>query len=256
MMWTAIGTTVVSVAATGVGTGMSYFAAQDQASQQAAITNQNYAIQKRNAQIQAKIGQQQAKYKKAYAMAGYKAKQENALTYEAQADAINTQAREAARRMREQNDAALATQRAAVSASGVTTEGSPIIALAESAGRLELAVQDSKWQSDVQAQQYREAAKQERYQSAFDLIDTHIADYEGKLAKVGLSLNLDQAALTRSAGLSESSATRTAAYGTLLSGFSSMASQVGGTDWSQFTKTTPGGRYNPLAPVRKAIRVT
>jgi len=226
MMWAAIGTTTASLVATGVGTGMSYMAAQDEASQQKAIADQNYQIQKRNAKINATIAKQQAALKKTYADASMRAKEVNATSYEAEAAAIEAQSREEARRMREQGNALIANQKSAYAASGVTSEGSPIMVMAETAGRLELAVQDAKWQSDQQANQYRDAAKVERYNKVFDQADMLVADYEAQLAKLGQSLNMDEAYFNRSAGYSQASATRTAAYGTLISGASSMAGTV------------------------------
>ncbi len=55
MMWTAIGTTTASLIATGVGTGMSYMASQNEASNQQALADMNYGIQTRNAKINATI---------------------------------------------------------------------------------------------------------------------------------------------------------------------------------------------------------
>lgn len=256
MSWVATGATAANLIVTGVGTGMSYMAAQDEAAQQQALADQQYGIQKRNAKINATIAKRQAAMKKKYSEASIVAKEVNAKNYEAQAASIQTQARERARRMRDQNDAALSSVKAGYAAAGVTSEGTPIIALAETAGRLELAVQDAKWQSDVEANQYLDAAKMERYNQYQDRNDMLVADYEAQLAKMGQSLNMDQAYFDRSVGYSQAAATKTAAYGTLLSGASSMLSTVASYDYSSLTKTTPGGAYNPLAPVRKATRVT
>lgn len=97
---------------------------------------------------------------------------------------------------------------------------------------------NAKWQSDVEANRYLDAAAMERYNQYQDRNDMLVADYEAQLAKMGQSLNLDQAAFDRSVGYSQASATRTAAYGTLLSGAASMAGTVAdyGKTYNQYLK--------------------
>lgn len=244
MSWITTGATAASLIATGVGTGMSYMAQQDEAANQKALADMNYGIQARNAKINATIAKRQANLKKTYSKAAIAAKEVNAKNYEAQADSVEAQGREQARRMREQGASVMAALRSGYAASGVTSEGTPIIAMADTAGKLELAVQDAKWQSDVEANKYRDAAAMERYNQNFDRADILVADYEAQLAKMGQQLNMDEAYFNRASGYAQSSATKTAAYGTLISGVSSMASTVAsyaGSSAGQqlFAKKTP-----------------
>ncbi len=126
--------------------------------------------------------------------------------------------------------------------------------LADTAGKLELAVQDSKWTADAKANQYRDAAKMERYQTNFDRADILVSDYEAQLAKMGQQLNMDQAFFERSAGYAQSSATKTAAYGTLISGVSSMAGTVADYGSSAAGQQLFGSKKSPKT-AQKSFKV-
>jgi hypothetical protein len=66
----------------------------------------------------------------------------NARVAQNEAQRTEMEARERARRMREENERALGAQRGAYAKSGVTSAGSPLMVMAETAGLGELAVAD------------------------------------------------------------------------------------------------------------------
>jgi len=83
-----------------------------------------------------------------------------ANTYNAAQDRMEA-ATEEARRRRE-GARALGAIRAGISKSGVTTEGTPLMVLAESAGEAEIDALNARWQGEASARQYEMRAKSAR----------------------------------------------------------------------------------------------
>ena len=73
----------------------------------------------------------------------------NASMQEAQAKAVDTQAREAIRRQRIQNQAIMAAQRTSALSSGVEESGSSLLTLMENANRLEKNIADIATQGNA-----------------------------------------------------------------------------------------------------------
>ena len=73
----------------------------------------------------------------------------NASVQEAQAKAVDTQAREAIRRQRIQNQAIMAAQRTSALSSGVEESGSSLLTLMENANRLEKNIADIATQGNA-----------------------------------------------------------------------------------------------------------
>lgn len=221
----AVISTAVSLAATAVSTGLSFYGQQQQAKNASAIANYNYEMQRRNAEVNARMAQQQAQWNQQSAMAQYQAQQNNALALEQQARATEAQGREQARRMREEQDALLARQRAAYGASGVVNEGTPLVVLADTARKTELDIQDKAYQTELESRQWLRKAEDERFQSGFSLMDAQLAEYEGAAANIGKQMAYRQADLSRMSGMATAQGYRNQSYATLISGAADMAGQ-------------------------------
>lgn len=225
--YTSLALGVAALAMSAIGTGMSYYSQQQQADNQAAMAEYNYKVQQQNARVNQEIALQQAAINQRAAMSQYQAGLNNVQTYYDQAAATEARGREEARRMRTENERALAVQRMKYAKSGVTiSEGSPLMVMAETAGTLELGVQDALYESDMQAASLRRAGEVEKYQAGFSLMDVGVQEYEAAATRAGYKLNLRQAELNRAAGMSEAQGTRLSSYGTLISGIGDIASDA------------------------------
>lgn len=212
-----------AVVASGVGTGLSFYSQQQQASNAQAMADYNYKVQQQNAKVNNQIALQQAEINRRAAMSQYQAGVNNVQTYYDQAAATEARGQEEARRMRAENERFKAVQRAKYAKSGVTTEGSPLLVMAETAGTLELGVQDALYQSKMDAAALRRTGDVEKYQAGFSLMDAGVQEYQAAAARAGYSLNMEQARLNRAAGYSQAAGLRTSSYGTLISGIGQTA---------------------------------
>jgi archaeosine-15-forming tRNA-guanine transglycosylase len=214
MMYVGIGTAIVGL----IGTGVGFYGQQQAAKSQTAIANYNFAIEKQNAEINAKSTQIQAQWRSQTAAAEQQNQLNNAAALEAQARATEQQGREAAQRMRDENDLRLAKMRSGYAKSGVTTEGTPLTTLADSAGLLELGVQDSAFQTEMNARSYDRQAADERYQAGYSLFDKQIADYQEAAASAGKAIDLNVAQGNLAAAKANAQAANISSYGTLIGG--------------------------------------
>lgn len=215
-----------SVAASAASAGLSMYSQQEQAKTASAIADYNYDIERQNAEVQSKMAQQQALWRQQAAQVQYQQQQNNAIAYDQQAQAVEQQAQEKIRRMREEADRTMATKRAAYAKSGITTEGSPIVVLAEAGGLLELGQQDALYEANLEASAWRRKATDERYQSKFSLFNQAVAKYEGDAAKVGKILDLQRADVNLASGRAQAQGYRVASYGSLIEGVGDISSTV------------------------------
>ena len=213
-----------SLIISAVGTGMSVYSSMEQAKTQEQVAQYNYEMQRRNAEINAQMARQQADWNQQSAMAQYQAQQNNAAALNDQARAAEAQGREQARRLREEKERTLAMQRARYAKAGVTSEGSPLAVLADTARLTEMGIQDAAFQTELEARAYRRKAEAERFQSGFSLLDAGVAQMEGEAAAYGKQMAYRQADLTRMAGMAAAQGTRMGGYATLMSGGAQMAS--------------------------------
>ena len=241
----------VSALATAAGTGLSFFGQQQQASAAESMANYNYALEQQQARMNAQISAMQnnlalqsAQLKSQAAQSGYDATMAQATAYEQQANRVEMEAREQAKRMREENDRALSQQRAAYGKAGVTSEGTPLMVMAETAGALELAVQDEWYKANVERRQFMDQAAATRYEAGYSLMDKISADYETKAAefnkvaiRAGYTMDMQTADLNKSAALNTANNYRMASYGTLLEGASSIATTIGSATYKPKTTT-------------------
>jgi hypothetical protein len=204
----AITTALTSLASAG----MSFFGQQQQAAAAQRMAEYNYATQKAQMEMQNQMAMQQAQ-----AQAGIF--NYNAQIAKNEATRVEQEARERARRMREENDRALGLQRAQYGKSGVTSAGSPLMVMAETAGLGELAVADEIYKADSQ----RSGLYQ---QAALEGFKARMAQFEAG----GYAWNAANAgAFNRPllmAGRNEASALRMSSYGSLISGFGSAANAL------------------------------
>jgi DNA primase len=233
---------LISLAATSVAAsigsaGLSFYGQQQQAAAAQRMADYNYRVAQQQAQMQAQAAQYQAElsYRQSQMAAGaaqsqYQAQLNNAAQYDQQALRVEQEARERARRMREENERMLGAQRARYGKAGVTSAGSPLTVMAETAGLLELGVADELYKADMERSAFYRKGEAERYQAGFSLLDKAAAEYEmaasrfqGNAARQGYALAMNTARGERMAGQNTASALRTGSYGSLLQGAGDVA---------------------------------
>jgi hypothetical protein len=209
-------TTVIAAAAitaalaTAASAGVAYYGQQQQAAAAERMANYNYAVQKNQMEMQATMARMQAEQQ---TQAGL----QNAAVMENEASRVEQEARERAKRMRAENERMLGRQRAQYGKAGVTSEGSPLAIMADSAGLMELAVSDELYRADMERQGYLRKAQVERWQTGYSLIDKIAADYNYSSARFRATPILLE-------GQNTAQALRVNSYGTLLSGTANTAS--------------------------------
>ena len=250
MLYVGAGIAVVSL----IGSGISFYAQQQQASSAESVANYNFEMQKRNNEQNKKIAERQqvwqqqafannqattarnAAQARAVAQANANASNQNAAILANQGRAAESIAREEARRKRQENDKVLALQRGRYAKSGVTNEGTPLSIMAETAGLLELSIQDAAYQADMTGRAFDRKADLARFEGRTALyegalagvdsqesinqsvFDAGVSRYEAAAKEAGFAIQLNQARIDQFAGLSTAKGLRTASYGTLLSG--------------------------------------
>jgi hypothetical protein len=209
-------TTVIAAAAitaalaTAASAGISYYGQQQQAAAAERMASYNYAVQKQQMEMQATMARMQAEQQE-------RAGLQNASVMENEAARVELEARERAKRMRAENERMLGAQRAAFGKAGVTSEGSPLTIMAESAGLMELAVSDELYRANMERQGFLRKAEVERWQTGYSLIDKAAADYNYASARFrAMPILLE--------GQNTASALRVNSYGSLISGAGQVAS--------------------------------
>lgn len=134
--------------------------AQQQASQMNAANAQRMSLLNRQA------SQQQFEAGAMAKQNNFIAAQRNSQQAENEAKLVEMQARERARRQREENEQLLSRVRAKNTKTNLTTEGTPLTIMAETAGVMELAVADSWYESGLKAEALRQKSR--------------ISDWQGK----------------------------------------------------------------------------
>jgi hypothetical protein len=214
--------------------GMAYYGQQQQAAAAQRMAEYNYATQKAQMEMQNQMAAQQAQ-----AQAGIF--NYNAQIAQNEATRVEQEARERARRMREENDRALGLQRAQYGKSGVTSAGSPLMVMAETAGLGELAVSDELYKADSQRSGLYQQAALEQFKGRMAQFEA--GGYQWNAANAGA---FNKPLLM--AGNNEAAALRMSSYGSLISGFGSAANSLssmpmgGGGGGSKAAASS--GRYN------------
>jgi hypothetical protein len=199
--------------------------------------------------------------------------QQQSQQLRAQADGEDRQAREQADRIRAEKARILGLQRSQYAAGGVTTEGSPLAVLADTANLYEMQVADTRLLANLSSEKKRYEAgmnelvgdynlNSELFASAMNKkaaqISFNDAQFAEKAAGAGYRINMRQAAIEQMAGNATARATAMGGYSALASGIGSVAN-TGMTYYGSRPvdrSTSPGGAYNPNAPVRRATAVS
>jgi hypothetical protein len=265
----------IAVVGAQVGSSLlSFFGQQSAADSADQAANYNRAIEEQNAQLakysglyQTSIAKTQSEIAKIAAESSYSLQMLNAGQLETDANRavaeaevnarirendaakIEMEAREGGRRMREENARIMGATRAAYGKSGVvTSSGSPLNVMAESAGKLQLAVADMFYQADAErtsafrdaslaryegntlATQLRNQAAVGRYEAGFGLLDAAVEtynqsalDFQSRMISMGYQGDMNTAQANFSAASSQADALRMGSYGSLLSGASEAA---------------------------------
>jgi hypothetical protein len=211
----AVGTTTaviagIAIAGTLASAGMAYYGQQQQAAAAERMANYNYQVQLQQMQMQAQMQKISAEQQHAAGM-------QNAAVMQNEGLRVEQEARERAKRMREQNERMLGTQRARYGKAGVTSEGSPLAVMAESAGLMELAVGDELYRADMERSAFYRKAEVEKWQAGYSLIDKAAADYNFASARFRATPILLE-------GQNTANALRVNSYGSLISGVTQAAS--------------------------------
>jgi hypothetical protein len=197
---------VSSIAAAGV----SYYGQQQQAASAERLANYNYQVQLQQAQMQAQM-------QKVAADQQYQAGMQNSTAMQNEGLRVEQEARERAKRMRSENERLLGQQRAQFGKAGVTSAGSPLAVMAESAGLMELAVGDELYKADMERSAYYRKAEVEKWQAGYSLVDKAAADYNAASASFRAQPILLE-------GQNTANALRVNSYGSLISGVTQAAS--------------------------------
>jgi len=210
----AIGTTTavvsgIAIAASLASAGMAYYGQQQQAQAADRMAQYNYAVQKQQMEMQARMQSIAADQQ-------YQAGMQNAQIAQNDATRVEQEARERAKRMRAENERLLGEQRARFGKAGVTSEGTPLAVMAESAGLMEMAVSDELYKADMERTAFNRKADVERWQAGYSLIDKAAADYNFASARFRATPILLE-------GQNTATALRTNSYGSLISGVSDAA---------------------------------
>lgn len=224
----ATAVTYIALAASAVGTGVSYYQQQQAADTQRRMAEYNYAVAAQNAEIQSKLAQYQAEANAAMAEAQLAAGLNNAQALRQQAGAVEAQGREDSRRQRTEFLRLQARQRARQAKSGIVAAGTPLEILAETAGQMELTLSDAQYQTELERRSLFRQADLQTAQAGLAGIDKSLQLYRGEAARVGYRMDLQRAEIARLAGMSDAQGTANRATATLFSGISSLGSSAAG----------------------------
>lgn len=246
---------IASMVFGAVGMGMQYYAQQQASQQAAAMAQYNYQMQAQQAQMQMQMmqAQQSANAQLLEFQAGMQ--QRNADAMRAQAEivqqnyataAMSTQRAGVVNVQRDRQDARqfLALQMAKVGSSGMNLAGTPLDAIADAAGTLELRAQE-RWQEtqlefrrlhdlgETQAYTLRESATNEGMKAGMTLFQAANERWVGETAKVQHRLSMYGAEIERMKGMNNSAGYKMAAYGSLFSGLADLGQQgYGMSKWT------------------------
>lgn len=252
MTGTEVALVAVSLAATAASTGIAMYSASEQAQSQAAIAEYNRMASEQNAMWQRLAAERAAQAEQYNAqMAMYNADaqaqqaQMNNILIEqqnqqlrAQADAEDRQAREQADRIRKEKDRILGLQRSQYAKAGVTTEGSPLAVLADTASLYEMQVADTRLLANLSSEKKRYEASMNSLVGEFNLnqelfsagmakkaAEMSFADaqFAERAAGAGYRINMRQAAIEQMSGNATARATAIGGYSALAGGIGSIA---------------------------------
>lgn len=241
-----------------VGAGVQFAAQRSAAAATERIAQYNYANQMANARMahmtqmaqvqmiqrQSEIMTRQAEINFNLASHQAQARIRNAQIQRDYAEAQTRRSQENIRRQRDDYTRFKAMQRARIASSGVLeTSGSPLELLAETAGQMQLALNEIHYQADLERREQYHRAAFEEFGGKMDLAGAQ-ANLSAGLAEADLRMGLSrieeakatanfqsasrQADINRMVGQAEAQGQRYAAWGSLLSGVGGVARQTAG----------------------------
>lgn len=193
----AIGIAAISTSA--VGAGLSYYGSVQSAKTNMAIANRNAEIQGRNQNMQLQMGLAQAALdeRTAKAQAGAQAAAAQAGLRNAEATREWADAAWRARagdmeKQRRENMRLTARQRSKIAQSGLVETGSPLAVLAETAGQMQLDLEDQAWMADIERQQGWQEARNQEFEGRMGIFQAGMTRATG-MAQAGLNANAARA---------------------------------------------------------------
>jgi hypothetical protein len=213
----AVPLAITAALAAIAGAGMSFYGQQQQAAAAGRMAQYNYATQKAQAEMQAAMAAQQAEAQAG--IAGY-----NASIATNEALRAEQEARERARRIREDNQRLLSTQRAAYGKSGIVMEGTPLSIMADTAAMGELTAADAMYEGDSKRGSLLAEAAIHRYQQQFSATQASAHRWSGANAGAFAAPILMQ-------GRAQASSLRMSSYGSLIQGVGGAAGSLSSVNW-------------------------
>lgn len=233
MPWVPVALVATAAIGSLASAGIAYYGQQQQAQAAERMAQYNYAVQKQQMEMQARMQSIAADQQ-------YQAQMQNAQIAQNDATRVEQEARERAKRMRSENERLLGEQRARFGKAGVTSEGTPLAVMAESAGLMEMAVSDELYKADMERTAFNRKADVEKWQAGYSLIDKAAADYNQASARFRATPILLE-------GQNTATALRTNSYGSLISGAANAAS---------LGRSYFGGGSLSATDLAKALRTT
>jgi len=216
--WVAIGSLVLG----GVSAGVNYSAQKDQAETQAFLAEQNARIDSRNAALRQRTDEINALVTERQLEAEARANEANASQLEAQGEQVASRTRSEISRQRDEFRRVQARQRARIAKSGVVESGTPLAILGETAGQVQVALEEIQFQGEGERRQLQRRADLERFNGSQNLFDANIQKIQGSAAAVRGTNALRTAEINRLAGVAGSRATRQRANASLISSGASL----------------------------------
>ena len=260
---------VASVLATAASTGVAMYSADQQSKSQAAIADYNRQINEQNASWQrmaAERAAQAEQFNSQLSMFNAQSQadqanmnnilvQQQAQQLRAQADGVDTQARQQADRIRAEKARILGLQRSQFAKGGVTTEGSPLAVLADTANLYEMQVADTKLLANLESNKKRYEADMNSIVGDFNMnadlfssamakksaqISFNDAQFAEKAGGAGYRIAMRQAAIEQQAGYATSRATQLGGYAAGAAGVAQMG-QIGLSYYGGLKSKNPTG---------------
>ena len=197
---------VVSTLATAASTGVAMYSADQQSKSQAAIADYNRQISEQNASWQrmaAERAAQAEQFNSQLAMFNAQSQadqanmnnilvQQQAQQLRAQADGVDTQARQQADRIRAEKARILGLQRSQFAKGGVTTEGSPLAVLADTANLYEMQVADTRLLANLESNKKRYEADVTDFNAGITALEGSMMRDQAKINESAIGFNLNQ----------------------------------------------------------------
>jgi hypothetical protein len=210
------------------GTAVSIYGSNKSAADQRAAASQNAELMQAQARATAAVARYQARLNYKTAIAQADVGNQNATMFHGAARLVEKQGAEGINRLAEGQEAQNSANRAAVSASGVTSDsGSPLVVNAYNAGMQQLQRLDALYNTNMAAADKDWAGTMQSYQSAITRETAKQYQYAQAMANWNEKMGISSAGVQQQQANNAADATQIAGYGNALSQFASAASNYG-----------------------------